>query len=308
MSEFQTEQGWGAGQKESLECSFETPGSVSLRVENASGKVEIETQEAPSTDVFLVALHPSAEELIKRARVSEKSTSLGHEVTVEIPHARAKARFWSSDYSAVAVLVRAPRDTELDVSTASASIGAKGRYRAARIRSASGEVSLDEITGRANVRTANGDIKLGTVGDMADVETASGDVRVGTAAGGKIATASGDVDLGRADKPTRVHTASGDVRLKEALQGATIKTASGDQRIDRAAAGDYVLQAVSGDIAVAVAPGSLVRFDAASISGHVASDIEVQSDRPVEAAGDVAELSIQAKTVSGDISVVRAAT
>jgi len=310
MSEFQnTEEGRGAGQQESMERSFETPGSVSLRVENASGKVEIETHEAKRTDVLVVALHPAAEELVRRARVSERTTTLGHEVSVEVPQARAKARFWSGYSSAVAVLVRVPPDTELDVSTASASIGALGRYRAARIRSASGEISLDEITGQANVRTANGDIKVGTVGDMADVETASGDVKIGVAAaGGKIATASGDVDLGRAGKPTRVLTASGDVRLKEALQGVTIKTASGDQRIDRAAAGDYLLNAVSGDIAVAVVPGSLVRFDAGSISGHVASDIEVQSDRPVEAAGDLVELSIQAKTVSGDISVVRAAS
>jgi hypothetical protein len=285
-----TDAGWGEGRNESMERSFETPGPVSLRVENASGKVEIETSRGGRTDVLIIALHPAADELVRRARVSERSTSFGHEVTVEIPHARPRARLWSADSAAVGVLVRVPPDTGIDVSTASASVGAHGRYGAARIRSASGAVSLDEIIGRAKVRTANGDIQLRTVGDTADVETAAGDVRIGAAAAG-----------------AKITTASGDVRLSESLQGVTIKTASGDQRIDRAAAGDYLLQAVSGDIAVAVVPGSLVRFDAGSISGHVQSDIEVQSDRPAEAAGDVAKLSIQAKTVSGDISVVRAA-
>jgi hypothetical protein len=58
---------------------------------------------------------------------------------------------------------------------------------------------------------------------------------------------------------------------------------------------------------VAVAPGSLVRFDAGSMSGNVASDIEVEPSRDaVGGPSDLPELLIQAKTVSGDISVVRA--
>ena len=309
MSEFEANAtSWGDGPRAAMEASFDTPGRVSLRVTNASGEVAIETHDVPTAEVQIVALHPDAEELAGRARVSARETSDGHEVSVEIPHARPRAKFWAGDSAAVGVRVRVPCDTELEVLTASACVAAHGRYRTARVRSASGGISLDEITGSASVRTANGDVEVGIVGDLADIETASGDVRVGvTSAGGKIATASGQVDLGRAERPTRVHTASGDVRLKDALQGATIKTASGDQRIDRAAAGDYVLQAVSGDIAVAVVPGSLVRFDAGSVSGRVASDIEVQSDRPVGGASvDVVELSIQAKTVSGDISVMRA--
>jgi DUF4097 and DUF4098 domain-containing protein YvlB len=115
------------------------------------------------------------------------------------------------------------------------------------------------------------------------------------------------VNLGRVESATRVRTASGDVRIEEALKGASIESVSGDQRVERASGGDYVLRAVSGDIAVAVVPGSLVRFDAGSLSGRVRSDISVEPSR--DAAGgrsDVQELLIQAKTVSGDISVLRA--
>jgi DUF4097 and DUF4098 domain-containing protein YvlB len=307
---YDDEKGRGGEPRAPLERSFETPGAVSLRVENAAGEVEIETQDATRTDVRLVALHPAADELVARARIVERSTGSGHEVTVEIPNARGKARFWLGDKAAVGVSVRVPAGTELDVSTASATVSARGRYRTADVRTASGEVGLEEVSGQVKVRTASGDIELGSAGEFADVETASGDVRIGVvAAGGKIATASGDVELGRVDMTTRVVTASGDVRLKEALFGANIATASGDQRIDRAAAGDLVLRAASGDIAVAVVPGSLIRFDASSISGEVASDIDVQADRLfVGNDGDVAELSIQAKTLSGDISVVRAAS
>jgi hypothetical protein len=295
----------------SVEQSFETPGPVSLRVENACGKVEIETHDAPTTDVRVVALTHLAEELVGRARITERATTRGHEIIVEIPQGRGKARFWLGNGNAVGVSVRVPEDARLDVSTSSASVEASGRYLTASIRSSSGQVELGDIAGAAKVRTASGDIDLVAVGDLIEVQSASGDVRIGvTGAGGKIWTASGNVNLERAEKSIRIQSASGDVRLGEAFEGASVQSASGDQRIDRAAGGDYILNAVSGDIVVAVAPGTLIRFDTGSLSGRVSTDIEVGADRPValEGEADGPELLIQAKTVSGDIKVTRAAS
>jgi DUF4097 and DUF4098 domain-containing protein YvlB len=282
---------------------------VRLRVENVSGSVEIETHDVARTEVRVVSLHPGAAWLVKRARISERRSAGGHEITVEIPKGLVKAGFWLRDDTGVAIQVRVPSGAELEISTASASIAAHGTYRSADIRSASGAIAVEKTVGPARVRTAGGHVELGSV-DEANVHSASGDVSIAfAAAGGKVTTASGDVELGRTGSLIRVRTASGDVRLGEALQGASIETVSGDQRIERAAAGDYVLRAVSGDIAVAVVPGSLVRFDAASMSGHVESDIDVRASRDaVGGRGDVRELLVQAKTVSGDISVVRAAS
>ncbi|MGA2529268.1 MAG: DUF4097 family beta strand repeat-containing protein [Acidimicrobiales bacterium] len=291
---------------ESVERSFDTPRAVSLHIDNASGEVEIATHDHARTEIRLVALHPGADVLVKDARITERSSVRGHEVTVEIPHPRGLAKLWSS--GGVQVLVKVPNDAELDVSTASASTTAQGRYKGAVIRTASGDIAVEEITGAARIRTASGCVDLGSVGDVADVQSASGDVRIGVAAaGGKVSTASGDVALGRVERPARIRAASGDVRLGEVLQGAEIETVSGQQQVERAAAGDFVMRAVSGDIVVSVVPGSLVRFDAGSMSGNVQSDIELESARPVGASqGGVSELSIQAKTVSGDIYVLRA--
>ncbi|HLN07299.1 MAG TPA: DUF4097 family beta strand repeat-containing protein [Acidimicrobiales bacterium] len=304
-----TQPGEGAGTEGAVERSFETPGAVRLRVENASGRVEIETHDAPTTDVRVVAIGRSAGELVAGARITERTTSRGHEVVVEIPQGRGKARFWSGDGSAVGVSVRVPPDAELDVSTASASVGAAGAYRAANIKTASGEIVLGYVAGEVRVRTASGALDLEAAGDVVDVQSASGDVRVGVASvGGKVTTASGDVDLGRAGQLMRIHSASGDVRVGEALEGARVETVSGDQRIERASGGDYILRTVSGDILVAVVPGALIRFDTGSMSGRVSTDIEVEPDRPADTGGDARgpELLIQAKTVSGDITVTRA--
>ena len=312
MSNFENtaDSGWAESTHGSTERSFETPGEVRLRVENAAGLVEIETHDLPTTEVRVAPLGHAAAELASRAQISDRATGRGHEVVVEIPNARKKARNWLSHELSVGVWLRVPSGTELDVFTVSAPVSARGRYGAASIRTVSGAITVEEITGQATIRTTSGSLEVGTVGDMADVQSASGDVRIDVAgAGGRVSTASGDIALGRVDKPARVHTASGDVSLAEAAQGATIETVSGDQRIERADAGDYLLRAVSGDIVVAVVPGTLVRVDAGSMSGRVASDIDIEPGRPAAAAGaDVREIQIQAKTVSGDVSVVRAAS
>jgi DUF4097 and DUF4098 domain-containing protein YvlB len=293
----------------STQRRFETPGRVSLRVENAAGQVEISTHESATTEVSLVALERGAESLVKSARIEEHVSVNGHEVIVEVPHTRGMAKLWAGSLSRVEVIVKVPIDAKLDVSTASASILARGRYETASVRSASGAIAIEQVTGAARIQSASGRLEVGSVGELADVKSASGDVTIGDAAsGGTVSTASGDIELGRAGKVTRIRAASGNVHLREALQGADIETVSGDQRIERAGAGDYRMRAVSGDITVAVVPGTLVRFDAGTMSGRVETEIAVESSRPVEAGekGAVRELSIQAKTVSGDISVARA--
>ncbi len=295
----------------SLERSFETPEPVSLNVQNASGEVVVEVHGEARTEIMLIALDRAGDELVRGARIRERAVGGRHEVSVEIPRLRALAKLWSVFPSGVRVLVKVPAGTVLNVTTASASLTARGRYQEAVVRSASGGIAIDHVSGTVRIRTASGLVDLGTVGDELDVQSASGDVRIASAeAGANVSTASGDVALGRVGRLTRVRAASGDVRLGEVLEGADIETVSGDQRVERAAAGEFVMRAVSGDIAVAVVPGSLVHFDAGSMSGQVGSEIDLAASRPADAAmkEGVRELSIRAKTVSGDISVARAAS
>ncbi|MGA3216461.1 MAG: DUF4097 family beta strand repeat-containing protein [Acidimicrobiales bacterium] len=308
MSQFESINAGPSTLRETAERSFETPGPVSLHVENAAGSVAISTHEVARTEIRLVSLHPSADGLVKTARIGERLAASGHEITVEVQKSWTKRALFSSG-AGVAVEVRVPNDTALEIFTASASVTAQGGYRAADVNSASGDIAIEKTVGPAKVRTAGGSVELGNVSE-ANVNSASGDVTIAVAtAGGKISTASGDIELGRAEDVTSLRSASGDVRIKEALKGASVETVSGDQHIELASGGDYVLRAVSGDITVAIAPGSLVRIEAASVSGEVRSEIDLEASR--DAAGgpsDARELSVKVKTVSGDISVVRAAS
>jgi hypothetical protein len=74
--------------------------------------------------------------------------------------------------------------------------------------------------------------------------------------------------------------------------------------LDAVTAGDVSVQAVSGDVQIGVRRGSLVYVDASSLSGDTRSELEL-GDLP--SAEDGPRIDLRLKTVSGDISVVRAA-
>lgn len=292
-----------------VERNFDTPGVVTLRVENIAGVVEVRTHDRPTTEVVVAPQSRAAARLLRDLRIEERRSGEGHSILVEVQRPRHGLRDWSlmvGDLS-VRVSVSVPTGAGLEVSTVSAAVVAEGRFAQADVRTVSGEVTLEQVTGRSRLKTVSGRLEALNLGE-ADVHSASGEVRIDALPqGGRITTASGDVVLGRAGERTKVHTASGDVRLAEAGEDVNIETVSGDQRIERAGAGDFVLRAVSGDIFVGVVPGTLVRLDVGSTSGRVQSEIQIDDDRPpMPEGGDGGQLSLRAKTVSGDISLERA--
>ena len=96
-------------------------------------------------------------------------------------------------------------------------------------------------------------------------------------------TASGELTIGRADGDVAVRTASGDVEI----------TAASGKRVD--------IKATSGDISVAVAPGIGVYLDLSTLSGTVSSELEPSGE------SGSADMTLQCRTISGDVQVRRAA-
>jgi hypothetical protein len=147
----------------------------------------------------------------------------------------------------------------------------------------SGDVRCTGRLGALDVHTISGDVRAGQVSGLARIDTASGDIELKDAAEVRAETASGDVQIGRAGGDLAVRTASGDVRVAEA-SGA---------RADAKSA--------SGDIHVAVAPGTGVYLDLSSLSGTVRSELEPAED------SDAADLTLNCRSISGDVVVSRAA-
>jgi DUF4097 and DUF4098 domain-containing protein YvlB len=244
--------------------TFETPGRVGLRLDVPSGDVTIHTWDEPRVDVEVTA-----------SRNDEVSREAAAETRVE---ASDRGRGPELD-----VVIRCPEGADLELSTHSADLEARGPLGVVGIRSASGDVIVLD-TKSLNTTTASGDLTAGSVGGALVAKSASGDVDVKSVSGEATAsTVSGDLRIGRVEGAATLSTVSGDVDLE--LAEASVR-----------------INSVSGDVAVAMQPGLLLWLDVQSVSGSVASELEV-GDAPVDG-GEQVELRV--RTVSGDVRVATA--
>lgn len=174
------------------------------------------------------------------------------------------------------------------------------------------DLRADGALGEARVRTASGDVRLETVSGKLEVKTASGDVQVREAESeASIVTVSGDLDVDQLTGPLTARTVSGDVEIGAVRGPLTLGTTSGDIVVAAVEAGEVRLQTVSGDVRVGIARGTRVWIDAASVSGDLSSELGLADEAPearVEDAGAGAVIMpLHVKTISGDVSIVRAA-
>ena len=269
-----------------IEQAFQTPGEIELEIRVPAGAVRIEAVETAETRVLVEPLDDAARELLDQVRVESREGAAGMRVTVEVPERKGWGfRFGSGPEFRVEVTC--PYGSRLDLRTASADLSARGRLGDVRVKTASGEVEVEDVDGRATIQSASGDVELARVTGLLEVHSASGDVSVGRALGG-----------------LKANLVSGDLSVREAAGDVDVNTVSGDQRLESVAGSSITLEAVSGDVEVAIARGANVWLDVKSLSGDTASDLLPGDGAPAD---DAPVVELRVKTVSGDVSIRRAA-
>jgi DUF4097 and DUF4098 domain-containing protein YvlB len=270
---------------------FETPGSVSLRFRLPCGRVVVTTADEGQTSVELVPLGRRGDDAVENVEITYSEVPGGHVVTVE---ERDRIRWgplritWGAD---VEVRVTCPSGADVDLEGGSTDLRADG------------------VLGEVNARTASGDIKVETVTKRLQAKTASGDVSAhAIESGGTVGTVSGDVAIGRVEQALTARTVSGDARIRVVRAPLTLTTTSGDVEIESVEAGEARVQSVSGDVRIGVARGTRVFIDASSVSGSLTSELGLADDKPVaeNVDADAPVVPLHAKTVSGDVALVRA--
>ena len=266
--------------------TFDVPGRLRLDLRLPSGSISLEAIDEPHAYVELDATHDSEElrEIIDNARIELRPYHDGHELIVDVHQKRF--RFFDFMRGDIILRVRAPRESDVEVSTASADTNARGTWGELKAQTASGDLYVDELSRGANVKSASADVQLRSVAGNATVNSASGDVEIRRIGGDLV-----------------VRSASGDVEIDEALGSVTIQTASGDQKIGAVTAGRVTMQSASGDQTVGIRRGTRVFIDAKTMSGDTTSELDV-GDEPVD--GEGPEVELRATAMSGDIRIVRA--
>jgi DUF4097 and DUF4098 domain-containing protein YvlB len=265
--------------------TFETPGHVALRVEIPAGSLTVETWSEPRVEVVVVPGRDDDRSLraAEATSVTASARAGRHEVGVRAPKREGRLSIGLGRGPELAVTVRCPEGSDVDHTTHSADLEARGTLGALTVASASGDSRVEDVKSLA-LTTASGDLTAGAVTGSLTVKSASGDVDVRSVGGtGTVNTVSGDVRLGQTGAGVKVNSVSGDVELE-------------------AAGGSVAVGSVSGDVEVAALPGLVLWIDAQSVSGDMRSELEV-GDEP--AGGAEVPVDLRVRTVSGDVRLSR---
>jgi hypothetical protein len=303
--------------------TFATPGALDLELKVPAGRIDIETTDGAETTIelepirddegTLAAVESARVELRERAaggqQVSVVIDDVGAGIGINLPFSRGseesgrRVRFGFWRTPEVYVRVRCPHGAGLTADCSSADVLGRGRFGATKLSTGSGDVELAD-TDDLSLNTASGDIQVAHVAGRAQINTASGDVALKRLEGDAlINTASGDTLIDRVDAPLQVNSASGDVVVRSAAASVAVRTASGDHRLDSVGEGEVNLKSASGDIYVGVRRGTKVWLDVRSRSGDTSSELDVSDDPPAEGAP---MLELRANTMSGDVRIARA--
>lgn len=185
----------------------------------------------------------------------------------------------SRDKLSARVSLSVPASARVSTSTVSAEAlvnGVRGQVRASTV---SGTITLDDITGDVDANTVSGDIECHAL---------RGDFKGNSVSGGLTVQAS---RLGA----VRLNTVSGDITLDLTDGTAQLRSTS-----------------VSGDVTVRIPNGGGYDVAAHTATGHVVIDGVSMSSSAGQRGGQLSDgdraLTIRAKSVSGDVVVLRAAT
>ena len=302
--------------------TFLTPEPITLEIRNAAGETQIVLTDTQTTTVVVTpsTSHPLGflDDVFK---AFGGGRGLGRQFGGRGPWGEQPADAGATQQAVMDDIVAAVRVEHRDGDNATVMVDtdpARDGWRSSftvtvtaptgshiRLQSQSADVAVTGVAGLVDVRTASGDVKLDETTGKTVVQTASGDVGItGAGAGVDVRTASGDVATGPVGGDALIHTTSGDIRVGVVAGNISARSVSGDVLVSDAVAGQAEVNAVSGDVEIGVHAGSLASINLSTVSGHTDTDFEVTGDAPD---GDAPVLQITVKTTSGDIRLHRAA-
>jgi len=233
----------------------------------------------------------------------------------------------TSDGDRLAVITRYPKESETVKSLWAVLRGMK--YRAyieytieipqeldTKVASASGDVEVSSIKGRAQVTGSSGNVLLRDIGRKVFVEMSSGDIEVYEAKGdASLILSSGDALVRGLGGSLNMRATSGDVEVYDVDGDVDVEMASGDffvngckgDVIARTVSGDGTISSVSGNVRASAASGdlylTLLPVGEKEFRIHTTSgDIQIAFHTP-ENYGFVLDVSTSHGTIEGDLDI-----
>jgi DUF4097 and DUF4098 domain-containing protein YvlB len=279
--------------------TFDTPEPISATIDVVSGDVRVTASERADT---VVDVQPSDAANRDDVRAAERTrvTFAGGHLIIKAP----KLPSWKprSDGGSIEVTVELPAGSRVHGAAQLADFRCDGPIGECRIKTGLGRVELEQV-GTLVLKSGTGDVLVDRVTGDADVMTGSGDVRVRElASSAVIKNSNGDTWVGTANRDLRVNAANGDIAIDVANADVNAKSANGDVRLGEAVRGSVALETKLGDVEVGIREGTSAWLDVNASAGKVHNALEA-ADGP-EPSGET--LEVRARTTVGAIVIRRA--
>lgn len=259
-----------------------------VRIEIGSGLVEIVPADGEQTAVTLEVDDGSEEDVVFKVHDGE--------LIVEGPRDVRRG-------PEINVRIATPATLEARIKTGSGDISSRMPLRTARLSTGSGDVRIGQVEGALAISTGSGEVRIEKAAGPVRVSTGSGSIDIDAAAEAVgLGTGSGDVRIGDAAGPTTVKVGSGDITIERIRDHSVATSGSGDVTVEIADGPSVRAETARGDVRIGVPDGLPAYLDLKTVTGRIECELE-PGEKPAE--GDRA-LMLRARTVSGDISVVKA--
>jgi Putative adhesin len=278
--------------------TFDTPEPISVTVELTLGDVRISAAERTDTVVAVEPSDASNDEDRKAAELTRVEYANGH-LLVKAPKLRSFRPRRTG--GSVSVSIELPAASDVHGTAGLADFHCDGPLGECQIRTGLGDIRLDRTQGLI-IKSATGDISVDHVTGHADVKAGSGDVRVreldSTAV---IKSSNGDTWIGVAGGDLRVNAANGNIAVDLAQATVGAKSANGDVRLGEVVRGSVVLETRLGDLEVGIREGTAAWLDVRSTAGKVHNALEA-ADAPEPSTETV---EVRARTTVGNVVIRR---
>ncbi|MDP9147682.1 MAG: DUF4097 domain-containing protein [Acidobacteriota bacterium] len=210
--------------------------------------------------------------------------------------------------------IEVPKDTEANLTTASASMTVRDIRGPVTATSASGAIQLDHVERDVRMTSMSGDVHASDIGDDVRASSASGEITIRNAKGDVRANSlSGRVQVLGLGGRVEANSASGSIEVQGATADAKAHSASGEVNIagDPGANGYWDLKTASGKVQLNVPLAANFHLSAESASGEIRADIpiviEEQNKHSLRAHVGDGGGRVEVRTVSGEIHVSKPA-
>ena len=278
--------------------TFDTPEPITAAVIVVIGDVRLSAGDHRTT---VVEVHPSDASNAEDRKAAEQTVVeyANGQLLVKAPRLRS----WlpRSTGGSVDVTIELPAGSHLNGTGQLVDFHCDGRLGECRIKTGLGRIRVDRA-GTLSLKSGTGDISADRVTGDAEVTAGSGDVRLRELdAAAVIKNSNGDTWVGEVRGSARVKAANGSIAVDRADADVVAKSANGDVRLGEIVRGSVVLETQAGDLEVGIGEGTAAWLDVSARVGKIHNTL-ASADAPRSSAEKV---EVRARTSVGDIVVRR---